>query len=238
MREKIAKRALFARVCYIRGCTEEASKLHQEAIALQSKATEKDRLVTGQCEGLQCEFLAERGHWEAAKRAIENAVNTVPKQNRRSYGLVLSTYGRVLFHLALKNRGSYTKAIRTLDDSVKMIRETGRQDELPRVLLVRAKCLTLTGGFDRAREDLDEAYEVADRLKFTLFRADVCLGYARLYLSLPKPDAERAERFLERAGGLIREHGYGQRNSEVADLEEKLKNLGRNDANNEMEDAL
>ena len=93
---------------------------------------------------------------------------------------------------------------------------------LPWGLLARALC-AVTGDFDGAREDLDEAHEIAERGPMRLFLADIRLHRARLFgLSPARPAAypwtpPRAD--LADARKLIETCGYGRRLGELEDAE-------------------
>jgi len=81
-------------------------------------------------------------------------------------------------------------------------------------------------GPDSALEDLDEAYEIAERGPMPLFLADIHLHRARLFGPLPpatcpypwqSPTADLAE-----ARRLIEKHGYWRRKEELEDAEAAL----------------
>ena len=87
---------------------------------------------------------------------------------------------------------------------------------------MRALAGVLTGP-DSAQEDLDEAWEIAERGSMKLHLADIHLYRARLFcvgqvtnLSHIYP-WESPEHDLEEAARLIRECGYHRRDRELAD---------------------
>jgi hypothetical protein len=67
-----------------------------------------------------------------------------------------------------------------VNKAVDFLRRAGEQDELPRGLLTRALWRAASGDFSCAREDLDEAFEIAERGPMRLFLADIHLSRARL----------------------------------------------------------
>ena len=74
-------------------------------------------------------------------------------------------------------------------EAVDLLRRSGNQDHLPRGLLTRALWRAATGDFDGAREDLDEAFEIAERGPMRLYLADIHLHGARLFgLIANQPD--------------------------------------------------
>jgi hypothetical protein len=89
----------------------------------------------------------------------------------------------------------------------------------------------VTGEFDGARDDLDEAYEIAERGPMRLFLADIHLHRARLFgLMAGRPAAypwtsPRAD--LDAAKKLIDECRYGRRREELADAEAAYARIHR-----------
>ena len=81
---------------------------------------------------------------------------------------------------------------------------------LPHGLLTRAWIRFLSGDEPGCREDLDEAWEIAERGPMPLFQADIHLYRARLF---------RDRAALAEARRLIEKHGYHRRDEELADAE-------------------
>jgi hypothetical protein len=103
------------------------------------------------------------------------------------------------------------------------LRRAGHQDHLPRGLLTRALWRAASGAFDGAREDLDEAFEIAERGPMRLHLADIHLHRARLFgLMAGRPAAYpwvSARDDLDAARKLIDECGYGRRREELENAE-------------------
>ena len=103
------------------------------------------------------------------------------------------------------------------------LRRSGNQDDLPLGLLTRALFRATTDAFDGAREDLDEAFEIAERGPMRLHLADIHLHRARLFGRL----ANRPGKYpwvsprddLDNARKLIDDCGYGRRREELDDAE-------------------
>jgi hypothetical protein len=125
-----------------------------------------------------------------------------------------------------------------IENSVTGLRRSGDQDILPHGLLTRAWLRALTGaltGPDSAQEDLDEAWEIAERGSMKLHLADIHLYRARLFGRMkaeggmmnasggvipypwisPEADLAAAER-------LITECGYGRRKAELEDAKRAI----------------
>ncbi len=122
-----------------------------------------------------------------------------------------------------------------LGAAVDGLRRAGQQILLPHGLLTRAWLRFLTGagaGPESAQEDLDEAWEIAERGPMRLFMADIHLYRARLFHEVkPYPwatdadgNARGARDDLAAARKLIEQCGYGRRKEELEDAEEAARN--------------
>lgn len=94
------------------------------------------------------------------------------------------------------------------------LRASGDMHYLPHGLLTRAWIRFLSGDIPGCQEDLDEAWEIAERGPMPLFQADILLYRARLF---------RDRTALAEARRLIEKHGYHRRDEELADAEEAAK---------------
>ncbi|HEY2850622.1 MAG TPA: hypothetical protein VGI97_12140, partial [Gemmatimonadaceae bacterium] len=156
----------------------------------------------------------------------------------------------------------FETARRELNAAVDGLRRAGTQHMIPRALLTRAWLRFLTGarmdstasasspqagspqaGPESAQEDLDEAWEIAERGPMKLFLADIHLYRARLFGSRksevgsgneearypwnknPDGSARGPRDDLAAARRLIEQCGYGRRKEELEDAEAAI--LGR-----------
>src|SRR5262249_10222973 len=145
--------------------------------------------------------------------------------------------------------GLLTSDLSHIDAAVNGLRRAGQQDDLPRGLLTRAWLRFLTGartGPESAQEDLDEAWEIAERGPMKLFMADIHLYRARLF-ALPIANCQLPiekkypwernadgslrgpEDDLAAAQRLINECGYHRRDEELADAKRAIW-VSRNEA--------
>lgn len=115
-----------------------------------------------------------------------------------------------------------------LDTCVNGFHRAGVNDFVLRALLTRAWLRFLTGartGPESAQEDLDEAWEIAERGPMKLFLADIHLHRARLFFrekeypwnKNPDGSARRPKDDLDAAEKLINACGYHRRDEELAD---------------------
>jgi tetratricopeptide (TPR) repeat protein len=123
-----------------------------------------------------------------------------------------------------------------IDAAVAGLRRAGTLDHLPRGLLTRAWLRFLEGkhvGPESAQEDLDEAWEIAERGPMRLYMADIHLYRARLFHAVKPYPWSRFEDGSEGRGPkddlsdarkLIEQCGYWRRKEELEDAEEAAKN--------------
>jgi hypothetical protein len=138
-------------------------------------------------------------------------------------GLNRLTFGRVaLYEIMLFDPSllCHTENLTMIDDGVKILRRSGRQDHLPYGVLTRALLRFLAGvrtGADSAQKDLDEAWEIAERGPMRLHMADIHLYRARLFFREAEYPWESPEADLTAAEKLINDCGYHRRDEELAD---------------------
>jgi TIR domain len=152
------------------------------------------------------------------------------------HGLNHLTLGRAALYEAVLSDSSLATCHSSLADAVSGLRRSGDQTHLPHGLLTRAWLRFFEGkhtGPESAQEDLDEAWEIAERGPMRLHMADIHLYRARLFHKVqpypwnkfddgregrgPKDDLDAAEE-------LINKCGYHRRDEELADA--KLAILG------------
>ncbi|MGO9740879.1 MAG: SEFIR domain-containing protein [Roseiarcus sp.] len=136
-------------------------------------------------------------------------------------------------HLTLARAALYAAMLRGeapradhVDAAVDFLRRAGQQDHFPRALLTRALWRCVAGDFAGGREDLDEAFEIAERGPMQLHLADIHLHRARLFGLFPgRPAAypwSSAAADLAAARELIETCGYHRRLGELEDAEAAL----------------
>jgi len=148
-----------------------------------------------------------------------------------SLGLQPLTLGRValyktiLFETPMLS-GSKKSLEETLDRAVNGLRLAGIQDYLPRGLLTRAWHRFLIGariGAESAQEDLNSAWEIAERGPMRLHMADIHLYRARLFFREKEYPWESPQADLAAARKLIEQCGYWRRKEELEDAEAVIR---------------
>jgi tetratricopeptide (TPR) repeat protein len=154
------------------------------------------------------------------------------------------TLGRAALYRAILTHSDFrllSSEFSHLDAAVAGLRRAGVQDFLPHGLLTRAWLRFLTGmGTDvaSAQEDLDEAWEIAERGPMRLHMADIHLYRARLFGGVKNDDGGMKYPWDKNPDGtprgpkddlcaarkLIEQCGYWRRKEELEDAEEAAKN--------------
>ncbi|WP_018408353.1 TIR domain-containing protein [Methylocystis rosea] len=118
-----------------------------------------------------------------------------------------------------------------IDAAVNGLLQAGERTLQPHGFLTRALYRAVTDDFAGAREDLDEAYDIAERGPMKLHLADIHLHRARLFgLYAKRPENypwDSPARDLAEARRLIEECGYWRRKEELEDAEAALRALAR-----------
>jgi tetratricopeptide (TPR) repeat protein len=154
------------------------------------------------------------------------------------------TLGRAALYEVIvgqSDRRPLTLGLSNIDAAVDGLRRAGQQWFLPGGLLTRAWLRFLTDahtGPESAQEDLDEAWEIAERGPMRLFMADIHLYRARLFGSQGSGAGSRGYPWNKNPDGsprgpkddlaaarkLIEQCGYWRRKEELEDAEEAAKN--------------
>ncbi len=132
----------------------------------------------------------------------------------------IGLYQAVLPETSSLLKREISKLTATLSDAVNGLRRANSQEFIVSGLLTRAwlrfflNCRTSPTS---AQEDLDEAWEIAERGPMRLHMADIHLYRARLFFREEKYPWGSAGKDLEEAERLINECGYHRRDEELAD---------------------
>lgn len=148
------------------------------------------------------------------------------------------TLGRAALYAAILEGSDFrllTSDLYHIDHAVSGLRRAGQQVMLPQGLLTRAWLRFLTGahaGPESAQDDLDEAWEIAERGPMKLLLADIHLCRARLFGNRKAESGNRKEETaypwespaadLAAAEKLINDCGYHRRDEELADAKAAL----------------
>ena len=168
---------------------------------------------------------------DSCRAVAERVAQTLQWTERSSMALLdlaldHLTVGRAkLFAAVLAGGPPGDPCRQSLRDAVDGLRRAGDQSRLPLGLLTRAWLRRLDGDFSGAKEDLDEACEIAERGPMPLYLADIHLHRARLFgAGADRPAAwGSATADLAEARRLIEKHGYLRRKEELEDAESALQ---------------
>jgi len=185
-----------------------------------------------------CDLLLVQGRsaevLERAEYALEISQNDDGKGGMGLLDIALDqlTLGRVC-----SQQGNFPQATGWLDQAVAGLRKSGYQYYLPLGLLARAALHRDTRNpnhdFTRARQDLQEVYDISEPSGMRLHLTDYHLEMARLLIveqkNLPQPYVEQGEssalslqEHVAQAAKLIEETGYKRRLPELVELQNKI----------------
>jgi hypothetical protein len=227
--QQMIKRAVLAEALHQEGRRDESRRLFEDAEYRQA-AMQPIYPQLYSVRGFQyCNLLlseAERGAWQrfllvplqtsavACDVVIERAQQwikwRVPNDSLLDIALIDLILARATLCKAYATTHILQAAHSHIKTAVNGLRIASIQDYLVRGLLTRAWIRFLSGDEPGCREDLDEAWEIAERGPMPLHQADILLYRARLF---------RDHAALAEARRLIEKHGYHRRDEELADAE-------------------
>jgi tetratricopeptide (TPR) repeat protein len=169
---------------------------------------------------------------ERATKMFEWRVPNDPLLDMALDHLTLGRAALYAFILHVASSGNRQSAIENLTAAVEGLRRAGTTHHIPSALLSRAWLRFLESDSEGARDDLDQASEIAERGPMLLFMADIHLYRARLFHAVKpypwnkNPDGtERGPKDdLAAAKKLIKDCGYGRRKEELEDAEAAANN--------------
>jgi hypothetical protein len=139
--------------------------------------------------------------------------------------------GRVGFYEHLLTAATATEppsyVLEDVERAIKGFRDANSVIDLPKGLLTRAWLRFHTGariGPESAKQDLDEAWEIAERGPMRLYMADIHLYRARLFHAVKPYPWTSPQKDLAAARKLIEQCGYWRRKEELEDAEAAAKN--------------
>ena len=252
--ERILARTTHADVLHQIGWWARAEEHFGEAEEIQKKDTPRYPLLYS-VQGFQhCDLLldhAERAAWKCILECRDKLLHSkvlratfqraaqslrIAKQSGLplvAVGLDHLTLSRIALYEAVlpeKFRTENSEVKTTISEGVSVLRRSGNIVYLPPGLLTRAWLRFLAGvrtGSESAQEDLDEAWEIAERGPMRLHMADIHLYRARLFFREEKYPWESARKDLEEAERLINECGYHRRDEELSDAKRVILNNPR-----------
>ena len=157
------------------------------------------------------DFLVGQGAHHQAIDLLEPKIRDlrITQRSRQAIALVQLVLGRA--YLA---QSSQKRAGDLLQKAVDGIRQAGREDCLPLVLLARADHRLAVGNLEGAQQDIHETLRLVERGRMSLYRVDALLAEARVHLKEPEKQGLVAAH-LKKVGDLIQETGYRRRASEL-----------------------
>jgi tetratricopeptide (TPR) repeat protein len=181
-----------------------------------------------------CEVLLTQGSMEEVLERVREIRNVNLFNDLLHNALYQLTLG-----LTYLLQGEFQQASPRINRAITTSRTAGITHHLPRGLLARAALFRKTHDFDRARQDLQEVFEIADYSGMRLHLTDYHLEMARLILAeeeegvcntpLQETDVGAycirplsLQSHIAAAARLITETGYHRRDAELAKLQQYI----------------
>ncbi len=206
---RVTNRATLANVLHQNGKISQASELFGEAREIDDNLLDRNRSFQ------YCEFLLTLGSDNQVKQIIDNTIQKALNARRPlNIGLNYLIAARLsLMTEHWQEQYLDSKVRPNVESAIEYLRRARTQDHLPFALLTRAQLHRLSGDFQKAHHDLNEAMTIATRGGMRLHEADCHLEYARLFLTEGKKD--QAREHLTKADTMIDDMGYHRRDPEI-----------------------
>jgi tetratricopeptide (TPR) repeat protein len=228
-------RTTLAEALHQAGRIDEAFKVFQIAERLHRKSQPKTPLLYSLGGFRYGDLLLEQGHVSL----VLNRSKTTLDFTMSFGGLLDAAFEQLTLGRAYCVDGCFEKAGKWLELAVESLRNAGIRDHLPRGLLARAALFRHTHDFARARQDLQEVFDIAEPSGMRLFLTDYHLEMARLMLAEQEEGVCNTplhgtdvgvycirpialHEHIDEAKRLITATGYHRRDPELAELQQHL----------------
>ncbi|QQZ29232.1 hypothetical protein HMY34_10880 [Thiothrix subterranea] len=220
-------RATRAHVVHQCGKTTDAFKLFHE---IENPVTTSVHLQLTSIEGSRyCDLLLTQGN-------IEEVIKRSKQALERNMSPLTIALDRYILGCAYLQQKDFSQADHWLTTAVGELRKYGGLHYLPLGLLAHADMHRHTHDFARARQDLQEVFDIADGSGMRLHLTDYHLEMARLLVAEEKEGNRRLplqadvgatggrplQYHIAEAAKLINETGYHRRDQELLDLQQAL----------------
>ncbi|MDX9987509.1 hypothetical protein [Thiothrix unzii] len=245
--QRSGKRTTHADALHQAGDTAAALALFREAEQLQQEYQPRFPHLYS-LQGFQyCDLLLAQGSTVEVLERAEYALKVVLNGSKNLLDIALNqlTLGRAHLQQTLlppspasRERGLGGEGLQWLDQAVAGLRAAGTMDHLPRGLLARAALHRHTRDFARARQDLQEVFDIADGSGMRLHLTDYHLEMARLLVAEEKEGVcntplqgtadvgayciRPLQYHIAEAERLIAATGYHRRDKELLELQQIL----------------
>jgi tetratricopeptide (TPR) repeat protein len=220
---KAINKSTQATVLHYAGRFQESEAIFLEAEEGQKKAYPQFQFLYSLRGARYCDLLLDQGKYSEVQTRSTVTLE-VARLNKQLLDIALDylSLGRAYgLQAQIEGTGDFNSAIKHLNQAVDVLRQAGMLEYLPLGLVARAESQRVRSEFDRARADLEEAMDIAERRGMGLHEADCYLQYARLYLA--QGEKEKARESWARAREMVERMGYHRRDRDVEEIEELLK---------------
>ena len=226
--EKMSNLARLGDALYQAGQVDKAKALFEEAERMQKERQSKYPFLYSLPGYWYCDLLLSLGRIDEVKERVQKMFEwRIPEDPILDIALDKLSLGRAWLleyqKVKTKNKKDTEKSKKALAEAKKWLeaavaglREAGLQEFIPPGLFARAEYYREMGDYQKARRDVAEAREIAERGGMGRWMVDVLLEEGRIYLAMG--DNVKARECGEKCKGLIEETGYHRRDSEAEEL--------------------
>ncbi|MCP5054634.1 MAG: hypothetical protein GY940_46140, partial [bacterium] len=215
-----ASRTTLADALHQAGRFRAAGQRFREAEAMQRKTQPQFQFLYALAGYFFCDLLlSDADTPEDVARVVKRAEQTLEWGNQYGNLLDIALNHLTLGRARMQAADPALPPLPLLDRAVEGLRKSGYQYYLPLGLLARAACFRLSGQWDAAQTDLNEAREISEMGDMKLHLIDYHLESARLCQARKKE--EEKQEHVATAAKMIEETGYHRRDRELGKLKDK-----------------
>jgi len=219
---RITKRITLANTLFYANFISDSIAAFRKAEEMFKKYKGKSSFLNSIMGFMYCDLLLSQRKYQVVQVRANQTIKIAIKSNwLLAFALDNLSLGRAyLLQAQHDDSHDFNRAADHLNQAVDGLRHAGSQPDLPRGLLARAELYLVSGEFNKARHDLDEAMVIAERGSMGLHQADCHLKYARLHLAMA--DKDKAQESLFKAKNMIDRLGFHLRDKDVKEIEGQL----------------
>lgn len=216
--QRVSTCLTYAHTLHLAGDIKQAVTFFQKAEQLQQENRPNEPYLYGQGGFRYCDLLLEQKEISQAHERAKYALEI----SRKNGFLLDIALGQLILGCTYLQQENFTQATHWLEQAVSGLRASGDQSHLPLGLIARTTLLRHTLGFTRARQDLQEIFDIAEPTGMRLHLTDYHLEMARLLIAEGEFSSSSIKGHLSYAAKLISETGYHRRDTELAELQTQL----------------
>jgi tetratricopeptide (TPR) repeat protein len=220
---RLSSKAGVADILHQLGLTSESEAVFHEAENIQKEMQPQLPFLYSVSGFQYCTLLLDQNKYKEVQHRATLSAELASKAGPSLLAIALDelSLGKAyLLQSQAEGTNDFAQAASYLEKATDGLRQAGASEFIVLALLARADLRRVTGSYDRARADLDEAFSISKRSVMRLCQVDCHLAYTHLHIA--SGEIEKARNNIAVAKELIERTGYHRRDKDIAELEKML----------------